>query len=175
MPCCCAFQCTSRSEHGFTLFNVPRRKDDIARRNKWILNIGRKDFVPTKRTVVCELHFAADQFEPLILERYGKKKLKPNAVPTIFSHLSPPEHMSPAAKRLPLTNKSVPTKEYVSIHGTSVDQGASDVPIKKDTTIHETSGEQCISDVPTIEEPEVHDSREQPSFPEGAAVSAAVW
>ncbi|KAK8785366.1 hypothetical protein V5799_008269 [Amblyomma americanum] len=33
-----------------------------------------------------EAHFSDDQFEQLILQKYGKKKLKPNAVPKLFSH-----------------------------------------------------------------------------------------
>ncbi|XP_049523908.1 THAP domain-containing protein 3-like [Dermacentor silvarum] len=166
--------CASRRENGFTLFTIPRRKNDTARRRKWIHSIGRKDFVPTKHTVLCELHFTYDQFEPLILEQYGRKKLKPNAVPTIFSHRS----------ALPLPNKSahlpasnvtsvvpaelpMPIEEDTSIHDTSGEQCIPEVPIEEDTSIHDTSGEHCIPDIPTVEEPEVHDSREQPSFPEG--------
>ncbi|XP_075729902.1 uncharacterized protein LOC142771862 isoform X3 [Rhipicephalus microplus] len=33
-----------------------------------------------------QLHFTEDQFEPRILKEFGKKKLKPNAIPTLFSH-----------------------------------------------------------------------------------------
>ncbi|XP_049518757.1 uncharacterized protein LOC125943468 [Dermacentor silvarum] len=50
-------------------------------------------------TVMFQLHFTNDQFEPKVLEAYGKKKLKPNAVPTLFSHLRPPKERKPPAKR----------------------------------------------------------------------------
>lgn len=65
---------------------IPQGKRDGLRREQWLLNIGRKNFVPTKNSVVCERHFTEDQFEPRILKEFGKKKLRPNAVPTIFSH-----------------------------------------------------------------------------------------
>ncbi|XP_075729150.1 uncharacterized protein LOC119160082 isoform X2 [Rhipicephalus microplus] len=99
MPFCCGYQCNSRSEKGFSLFNIPWGKRDVQRKKQWLHNIGRKDFAPTRRTSLCELHFTEDQFEPLILQKYGKKKLKPNAVPTLFSHRSAPKQQKPPAKR----------------------------------------------------------------------------
>uniref|UniRef100_L7LYZ7 Putative transposase strongylocentrotus purpuratus: similar to transposase n=1 Tax=Rhipicephalus pulchellus TaxID=72859 RepID=L7LYZ7_RHIPC len=86
MPSCCAYNCCKKPQDGYAVFMIPLAKRDGLRREQWLLNIGRKNFVPTKNSVVCELHFTEDQFEPRILKEFGKKKLKPNAVPTIFSH-----------------------------------------------------------------------------------------
>ncbi|XP_070397165.1 calcium-activated chloride channel regulator 1-like isoform X1 [Dermacentor albipictus] len=37
------------------LFTIPRGKNDISRRKKWIHNIERKEFTPTNHTVLCEV------------------------------------------------------------------------------------------------------------------------
>ncbi|KAH8027512.1 hypothetical protein HPB51_007062 [Rhipicephalus microplus] len=56
MPFCYAYQCNSRSEKGFLLFNIPWGKRDVQRKKQWLHNIGRKDFAPTRRTFLCEVH-----------------------------------------------------------------------------------------------------------------------
>ncbi|XP_075729900.1 THAP domain-containing protein 1-like isoform X1 [Rhipicephalus microplus] len=86
MPSCCAYNCGKKLHECYAVFLIPQGKRDVLRREQWLLNIGRKNFVPTKNSVVCELHFTEDQFEPRILKEFGKKKLKPNAIPTLFSH-----------------------------------------------------------------------------------------
>lgn len=57
MPFCCAYQCNSRSEKGFSLFNIPWGKRDVQRKKQWLHNIGRKDFAPTRRTSLCEVNY----------------------------------------------------------------------------------------------------------------------
>ncbi|XP_077487974.1 THAP domain-containing protein 5-like isoform X2 [Amblyomma americanum] len=99
MPCCCAYNCSKRPEDGYAVFMIPQGKRDGLRKNQWLYNIGRKNFIPTKNSVVCELHFTEDQFEPRILHELGKKKLRPNAVPTIFSHRPVPKQRKPPRQR----------------------------------------------------------------------------
>ncbi|XP_049523477.1 uncharacterized protein LOC119453068 isoform X13 [Dermacentor silvarum] len=99
MPCCCAYNCCKKREDGYAVFAIPQGKRDVLRKKQWLHNIGRKNFVPTKNSVVCELHFTEDQFEPRILREFGKKKLKPNAVPTIFSHRPVVKHRKPPRQR----------------------------------------------------------------------------
>ncbi|XP_064468590.1 uncharacterized protein LOC135380834 [Ornithodoros turicata] len=48
----------------------------------------------------CADHFTVDQFEPLILAKTGEKKLKLNAVPSIFSHRPVEKTRKPPCKRL---------------------------------------------------------------------------
>ncbi|XP_054925891.1 uncharacterized protein [Dermacentor andersoni] len=99
MPCCCAYNCSNKPEDGCAVFMIPTGKRDGLRRKQWLLNIGRKDFVPTRNSVLCEIHFTEDQFEPLILRELGKKKLKPNAVPTIFCRQPVVKHRKPPRQR----------------------------------------------------------------------------
>ncbi|KAH7934247.1 hypothetical protein HPB49_023695 [Dermacentor silvarum] len=86
MPCCSAFGCRTRETDGKRLFRIPSAKRDAAQRKVWLQRISRADFNPTQWSRVCEDHFTDDQFEPLVLERYGVKKLRRDAVPTIFCY-----------------------------------------------------------------------------------------
>ncbi|XP_075736525.1 uncharacterized protein LOC119161710 isoform X2 [Rhipicephalus microplus] len=125
MPGCCAYQCSSRSEKGVRLFYVPRgdRNRNAVRRKQWIHNIGRKDFAPSKHVVLCELHFTNDQFEPKVLEAHGLKKLKPNAIPTLFSHRPPPKERKPPSKRLEIRKKCSKKREESVLEHTTSKQG----------------------------------------------------
>lgn len=91
MPCCCAFGCRNRQGEGKRFFCLPAGKNDIQRRKAWIDRIGRAHFDEVaKNARLCEDHFSEDQFEPLILQNSGIKKLKRNAVPNIFVHWKQP-------------------------------------------------------------------------------------
>ncbi|KAH7967124.1 hypothetical protein HPB49_022908 [Dermacentor silvarum] len=55
MPdCCCAPNCKSNYVHMFP--------NDPVRRAAWTEAVSRKDFAPTKNTVLCEKHFAASDY-----------------------------------------------------------------------------------------------------------------
>ncbi|XP_023215866.1 THAP domain-containing protein 1-like [Centruroides sculpturatus] len=83
MPCCCVVDCTNRTEKGFRLFKLPQGPKNEERRKMWIKNIGRKGNL-SSQSYVCQIHFTEDQFENNRID--GKKPLRWNAVPTIFSH-----------------------------------------------------------------------------------------
>ncbi|XP_064472698.1 uncharacterized protein LOC135387422 isoform X2 [Ornithodoros turicata] len=144
MPCCCAVNCSSRPERGFAMFAIPQGKRDVSRRERWLNNIGRKDFDPTKRTVLCELHFTPDQFEPRILQEYGKKKLRPNAVPTLFPHLTAPkqEKSPPESHELP---SKIPSEESLELDCSSKEQPVFNA--KMHIKLEDTSQEQPFFDV----------------------------
>ncbi|XP_011172501.3 uncharacterized protein LOC105204918 [Solenopsis invicta] len=76
MPGCCAINCKNRSEHGFRMFLFPR---DEKRRHLWAEKCGKN---PTQNSRLCEYHFDDLQFENR--REDGWRKLKPNAIPTIF-------------------------------------------------------------------------------------------
>ncbi|KAH8038943.1 hypothetical protein HPB51_004055 [Rhipicephalus microplus] len=99
MPTCCASGCKSRYSRGKKLFSLPRRKDNAARLEVWLQRIGRTDLDPVSSRL-CEDHFTADQFEPILLRRFGIKKLKRDAAPTIFSR----EHLQTSGKPIALKN-----------------------------------------------------------------------
>ncbi|XP_070385078.1 uncharacterized protein [Dermacentor albipictus] len=86
MPCRCAFGCSARSNNGKRLFRIPSAKRDAALRKAWLQRIRRADFNPTQWSRLYEDHFTDDQFEAIVLERYGVKKLRRDAVPTIFCY-----------------------------------------------------------------------------------------
>ncbi|XP_018398951.1 PREDICTED: THAP domain-containing protein 2-like [Cyphomyrmex costatus] len=71
--------CNNSSEKGYSMKVLPK---DPERRAKWIHEINRKHWVPTNNCYVCEVHFAPEMWEC----RTDKKKLKPNAIPTIFGY-----------------------------------------------------------------------------------------
>ncbi|XP_049517109.1 uncharacterized protein LOC125942904 [Dermacentor silvarum] len=98
MPTCCAVGCSNSVAKGGKLFAVPRGKRDLKRRAIWLHRIGRKNF-DCHRGRLCEKHFTDDQFEPVILARTGCKKLKPNAVPSIFLHRPVPKERKPPRRR----------------------------------------------------------------------------
>ncbi|KAH7959027.1 hypothetical protein HPB49_007361 [Dermacentor silvarum] len=64
-------------------------------------------------------HFTDDQFEPVILARTGCKKLKPNAVPSIFLHRPVPRERKPPRRR---------EKEAVYVTNLMLPAAASDKP-----------------------------------------------
>ncbi|XP_075750851.1 uncharacterized protein LOC142817646 [Rhipicephalus microplus] len=84
MPTCCASGWKSGYSRGKKLFSLPRGKDNAARQEVWLQRIGRTDLDPVSSRL-CEDHFTADQFEPILLHKFGTKKLKRDAAPTFFS------------------------------------------------------------------------------------------
>ncbi|XP_044729120.1 zinc finger protein 184-like [Chrysoperla carnea] len=81
MPLCAANNCSNRFEDGFRLFLFPT---DEHRKKQWLINMGREDFTPSKISCVCEVHFDESQWVQNLAA--GWKKLKPNAIPTLFSN-----------------------------------------------------------------------------------------
>ncbi|XP_050066515.1 THAP domain-containing protein 2-like [Aphis gossypii] len=82
---CTAINCHNSDKKHFRMFNYPTDKE---RQKRWVLNTRRDKFVPTKSSQLREIHFEPSQFEKNCAD--GWKKLKPNAVPTLFNILNPP-------------------------------------------------------------------------------------
>ncbi|XP_024136787.1 THAP domain-containing protein 1 [Oryzias melastigma] len=79
---CSAKNCVNRhcKDSSLHFFRFPLR--DPERLKMWLLNINRKDWIPSTSSRLCSQHFEKDQ---IILNRYGLSRLKSNAVPTIFN------------------------------------------------------------------------------------------
>ncbi|XP_070527773.1 peroxynitrite isomerase THAP4-like [Cardiocondyla obscurior] len=75
---CCAEFCNNSSTKGYTMKVFPRNAEYRA---IWAKNVGRKDWTPTNNMYLCEIYFATNMWQQR-LDR--KKKLKKNAVSTIF-------------------------------------------------------------------------------------------
>jgi len=83
------------------LYRFPR---DPSRRQTWIVNCRRDKFKPSDGSRLCAVHFEESQFEQH--RKDGFKKLKPNAVPTLFNFPNSPQTIAnkrkPPRLRLPL-------------------------------------------------------------------------
>ncbi|KAH8009190.1 hypothetical protein HPB51_012688 [Rhipicephalus microplus] len=98
MLTCCASGCKSRYSRGKKLFRF-REEKNAARLEVWLQRIGRTDLDPVPSRL-CEDHFTADQFESILLRKFGTKELKRDAAPTIFSQ----EHLQTSGKPIALKN-----------------------------------------------------------------------
>lgn len=65
----------------FVLF-FPRFPGDSYLRSKWIASIGRQNWTPGRRSMICSAHFEKTQFKTK-----GHFQLIEGAVPTIFQSL----------------------------------------------------------------------------------------
>ena len=94
MVYCFAVECQndSRKTKGISYHQFP--KDRMVCK-EWLAKISRENAKITKDSVVCSEHFTPDCFQRnLKAELMGTKsktRLKPGAVPTIFSHRPPPK------------------------------------------------------------------------------------
>ena len=93
MVYCMACKCSndSRKTKNISYHRLPR---DKSLKKVWLVKISRENVKDTEDTVLCSEHFEPHCFDrDLRAELTGyksKNKLKPDAVPTIFSHRSPP-------------------------------------------------------------------------------------
>lgn len=78
---CSAPNCSNSTRIAKQLFRFPK---DPIRKKKWVVNC-RRDFEPTPHSRLCQDHFEHSQFEEIARSPAGGKKLKPNAIPTLFS------------------------------------------------------------------------------------------
>ena len=92
---CCAVDCTNYStktkdlEVAISYHKIPA---EPTLQKAWLGRLRRKDLPPLKYCYVCSEHFEADCFEKDLVEKLTgekrRKRLKPDAVPSIFSSSS---------------------------------------------------------------------------------------
>ncbi len=86
---CVAVGCSNTYSHGVGLFGFPQ---EATLRNKWIREVRKtrdKWKGPSQHSVVCSDHFSEESFESgtHLESQFGllkRRRLKPDAVPTIF-------------------------------------------------------------------------------------------
>uniref|UniRef100_A0A1B6EE59 THAP-type domain-containing protein n=1 Tax=Clastoptera arizonana TaxID=38151 RepID=A0A1B6EE59_9HEMI len=110
MVCCAAINCSNRTEKGFRLFRFPA---DSKRKAKWVQNMRRHHVSKygtwkSQGTYICEIHFEESQFESKRADNW--KKLKPNAVPTLFNVPNLPPRIEPLPRRTIYKNVSTRKK-----------------------------------------------------------------
>uniref|UniRef100_A0A6B0UZI0 Putative apoptosis associated protein n=1 Tax=Ixodes ricinus TaxID=34613 RepID=A0A6B0UZI0_IXORI len=84
MTGCSVTKCTNRADSGKSLYRIPTARHDVRRRLVWLLRMGRRSPTP-KNARICEDHFESKEFETCQVN--GRRKLKPNAVPSLFLNL----------------------------------------------------------------------------------------
>ncbi|CAL8347881.1 unnamed protein product [Merluccius merluccius] len=77
---CSAPNCSNSTTSGKQLFRFPK---DATRRRVWAVNC-RRDFEPPPHSRLCQDHFEQSQFEDVARSPAGGRKLRPNAIPTLF-------------------------------------------------------------------------------------------
>jgi len=82
MPSCSVANCKNKHENGVRLFRFPSAPE---RARLWFERCGLAGtgWQPKPSSRLCEEHFDSSQFEEH--RQDGWRKLKPNAVPTLFS------------------------------------------------------------------------------------------
>ncbi|XP_062844087.1 52 kDa repressor of the inhibitor of the protein kinase [Trichomycterus rosablanca] len=93
---CSAPNCSNSSTNGKQLFRFPK---DPTRMKKWLENCRKNSATPCTR--LCQDHFEESQFEEIARSTAGGRKLKPNAVPTLFNVSNPLSLITPHSN-LPL-------------------------------------------------------------------------
>ncbi|CAL1671704.1 unnamed protein product [Lasius platythorax] len=81
MPSCSVPGCSNRTKKGRKIY-MASLPSDPERKKLWITSIGKINWESTKYLYVCEIHFENEMWEKKRVD--GKRKLKCNAVPTIF-------------------------------------------------------------------------------------------
>ncbi|KAF3698937.1 52 kDa repressor of the inhibitor of the protein kinase [Channa argus] len=111
---CSAPNCSNSTSIGKQLFRFPR---DPVRKKKWVVNC-RRDFEPTEHSRLCQDHFEQSQFEEIARSPTGGKKLKPNAIPTLFNFGdSSYPAFTPPYILVPLKQEPVETELSFGDHG----------------------------------------------------------
>ncbi|XP_075748256.1 uncharacterized protein LOC142814162 [Rhipicephalus microplus] len=94
MPRCGVAQCSNHSRNGWKLYRFAR---DPKRRLLWTVQVKRDKWRPTNASHICRAHFEPNNYEQNRVD--GWKKLKPNAVPTLFSFRPLPKERRPPKER----------------------------------------------------------------------------
>ncbi|KAK8756056.1 hypothetical protein V5799_001242 [Amblyomma americanum] len=94
MPGCCVPQCSNHCRKGTRMFRFPA---DSNRRKRWLAQVKRDCWEPTAASRICSAHFEETSFEQN--RQNGLKKLRPDAVPTLFTYRAIPKHRKPPKKR----------------------------------------------------------------------------
>ncbi|XP_068081292.1 peroxynitrite isomerase THAP4-like [Anabrus simplex] len=90
---CSAPNCNNVSSAGYRLFRFP---SENSRRAIWLQNCRRDRWKPTSTSRLCKVHFEDNQWEHKRAD--GWKKLKPNAIPSLFNVPNPPRRLLSARK-----------------------------------------------------------------------------
>ncbi|XP_042310095.1 peroxynitrite isomerase THAP4-like [Sceloporus undulatus] len=91
---CCAINCNNKFSLGnnISFHRFPLGKKDVLK--KWVWNIRRKNFTPTRHHVICSEHFCETDYLENVAS--GRRYLKPEAIPSVFNI---PERLKKGGKK----------------------------------------------------------------------------
>ncbi|GAB1866378.1 THAP domain-containing protein 4 [Camponotus japonicus] len=81
MTGCCVPQCFNSSQKGFIMKRFPKNP---TRKALWATCVSRLNWTPSDNAYICEIHFPDNMWETTRVD--GKRKLKSNAIPTLFQN-----------------------------------------------------------------------------------------
>ncbi|XP_021351593.1 THAP domain-containing protein 1-like [Mizuhopecten yessoensis] len=118
---CVAGGCSNTAINGVSMHTFPAKRPDIHRQWVAFVRRKRKDWEPTRHTVLCSAHFEEDCF-PLkfrlgLLESSGKtvkRTLEEDAVPTIFNSATTPTMPTPTMQTFHGKRSSSPETELTT-------------------------------------------------------------
>lgn len=123
---CSATGCSSRNEKGKKLHCFPR---DPVRREVWEKMVGRRSWRAHDRSRLCEDHFEESQYESRRMDNL--RKLKPNAIPTKFTHFKKNKTLRQIVENLTKTLVHCPLPERHSVEH-SYSQSSEKGPTEKE-------------------------------------------
>ncbi|XP_011690034.1 PREDICTED: THAP domain-containing protein 5-like [Wasmannia auropunctata] len=153
--------CNTKIPKGVKACSFP--KSDPVRKEIWIKNLNKEDWTPSKTATICEKHFAPEMWEKV--REDGKKKLKANAIPTIFSRISSYNEPTIATNNV----DAVPTNEEIPVDELPLQDVTSniDAPSKEsDHKIVENEKGSSDSEVIDTEQLEINIPEKKPSYEE---------
>ncbi|XP_059834224.1 THAP domain-containing protein 5-like isoform X2 [Hypanus sabinus] len=142
LHCCPKYQ---RHNGQFPLQNKERL-------SKWIKNMKRENWFPTKHQCICSDHFTADSFE----WRWGIRYLKTHAIPTLFSF---PTHQQDKKKNIRrIRRKSISrkgtSKTKLEIFGpaasTDIKSESLELPLASAHYVEQAEGNAGTNTAPTL-------------------------
>ncbi|XP_062915702.1 THAP domain-containing protein 5-like isoform X1 [Mobula hypostoma] len=173
MPRYCAVDsCSNRSgqlssDHqklGFYPFPLQNKE----RLSKWMKNMKREGWFPTKHQCICSDHFTADSFE----WRWGIRYLKTHAIPTLFSFPTHQQNKKTNIRHIRRKNISPEgtSETKLEIFGpaapTEINSESLELPLASAQCIEQSEGNTGINTAPTLDnensEVVVQDSPNEP-------------
>ncbi|XP_065219679.1 THAP domain-containing protein 3-like [Planococcus citri] len=115
---CCMPECKSnyRGTPYVKVFSFPNAEKYPEVHRKWIKKVSRKDWAPTKNSVICINHFHSSDID----NTGSRTKLNPNAIPLVH-HENVPQYLSEPEKPKLRTDPAKRREEYIENHNNDVE------------------------------------------------------
>jgi len=148
MGCCVAPGCSNSTRKGYKTYHFPTNPE---RQKLWLVRVKRDNWTPTKSSTLCEVHFESDQF---VGGGEKRRRLSPNAVPTLFAYRKAINKRKSPTKRGILTSLKTP----LEIDDHRYCKQSTSAPTSTDPNLANTSGLHVMAENKENVEPDQDDS-----------------